>query len=681
MPSSPAAAELLAALAGPGAKLKDDQATAISALVDDAARVLVVQATGWGKSAVYFVATALLRAQGRGPTLLISPLLALMRDQIANARRIGIKAETINSSNIDDWDTVEAKLLAGEVDLLCISPERMASPGFRDDILPRLAASVGLVVIDECHCISLWGHDFRSDYRRVADLLALLGDVPVLACTATANRSVMVDVAEQLGSDPLVLRGSLDRPSLALSVVKLDPAGRLAYIDQLLSELPGSGIVYTLTVAETTKQAEFLASRGHHVVAYSSDSDPALRASIEADLKSNSLKAVVATSALGMGFDKPDLAFTIHLGAPSSVIALYQQVGRAGRALAHAEAILLPTSADRHIWEYFDSTAFPSKHMVDRVLTRLAASPDQPVSLATLEDTANLGRGRIESMLKILSVEGAVTRVRGGWQATFQPWTYDQPRYDRVASARKAEQAAMLAYLDTSTCRMAYLRHELDDTAIVPCGRCDNCTGHCRPLTYDPTPARDFLRTCDNPLAPRKAWVRTTDPATPTGLIPAALRAEFGRALSIPGDGAYADVVAQALAAGELTDELVTGFFAMLRRWDWATRPTWVTYVPQSSSTLVADLAARIATAGKLTLQPTLARIAPRPPQADQANSAHQLANVFGAFTLTPDPLPSGPVLLIDDTTLSGWTRTVVTALLRSAGSGPVLPAVLSAAR
>ncbi|OWY59002.1 recombinase RecQ, partial [cyanobacterium TDX16] len=170
----------------------------------------MVQRTGWGKSAVYFLATRLLRERGAGPTLLVSPLLALMRNQIDAARRVGVDAVTINSDNLDEWDEIERRALAGEVDLLLVSPERLNNPRFRSQVLERLVASVGLLVVDEVHCISDWGHDFRPDYRRIAHLLqALPADLPVLGCTATANDRVVADVAEQLGEGLLVQRGPL----------------------------------------------------------------------------------------------------------------------------------------------------------------------------------------------------------------------------------------------------------------------------------------------------------------------------------------------------------------------------------------------------------------------------------------------------------------------------------------
>ncbi|MDX6371207.1 MAG: ATP-dependent helicase RecQ, partial [Nocardioidaceae bacterium] len=325
-----AEAHLRALVGSEDAELREDQWRAIEALAVGHQRALVVQRTGWGKSAVYFVATLLLRAEGAGPTVIVSPLLALMRNQIAAAERAGIRAVTINSTNTESWEPIHDQIRAGEIDVLLVSPERLNNPGFRDEVLPRLAATCGLLVVDEAHCISDWGHDFRPDYRRIRTLLADLPDgIPVLATTATANARVTDDVAEQLGTDVLVLRGSLDRESLRLGVVRLKTAEqRLAWLADHLAEQPGVGIVYCLTVAATQEIADYLRSRGHDVAAYSGQTEATERLALEQRLASGQVKALVATSALGMGFDAA-LGFVVNMGAPQSPVAYYQQVGRA----------------------------------------------------------------------------------------------------------------------------------------------------------------------------------------------------------------------------------------------------------------------------------------------------------------------------------------------------------------
>ena len=441
------------------ADFHDGQFEAIEALVDGRRRALVVQRTGWGKSAVYFVATLLLRRRGAGPTVLVSPLLALMRDQIAAAQRAGVRAVAINSTNAHEWSDVLAQLDRDEVDVLLVSPERLNNPSFRDEQLPQLVPRIGLLVVDEAHCISDWGHDFRPDYRRLRDLIARIpAGVPVLATTATANSRVVADVAEQLGAldqsggapEVLIIRGPLARTSLRLGVLRLpDAPSRLAWLISHLGDLPGSGIIYTLTVAAANDTARLLRDRGYEVRAYTGQTDPDEREESEALLKDNRVKALVATSALGMGFDKPDLGFVVHLGAPSSPVSYYQQVGRAGRATASADVLLLPGVEDRDIWHYFATASMPDRERAERVLSALSAS-GAPLSTPSLEAMVDIRRTPLELLLKVLDVDGAVARVQGGWIATGRSWTYDEDRYGRIAAERIAEQQHMIEYEETA---------------------------------------------------------------------------------------------------------------------------------------------------------------------------------------------------------------------------------------
>jgi ATP-dependent DNA helicase RecQ len=672
---------LLSVLAGPDAVLRDDQLAAVQALVVQRRRVVVVKRTGWGKSAVYFLATRLLRDAGAGPTLLVSPLLSLMRDQIAKAEGIGIRAATINSTNVEDWRQIEAELGAGQVDLLLISPERLNNPKFRDQVLPDLSGRIGLLVIDEAHCISDWGHDFRPDYRRLVRVLDDLGeDVPVLACTATANERVMADVAEQLGAEPRLYRGALDRDSLLLSVLRLPAqAERLAWLAEHLPGLPGSGIVYCLTVGDAERVAAWLGANAIDARAYSGRTDPEERLAVEDALRDNRVKVVAATSALGMGFDKPDLAFVVHFQSPDSPVTYYQQIGRAGRALDRAEVVLLCGAEDRAIWEWFASTAFPPREQVAAVLGALEAA-GEPISTAHLEEVANLSRSRLELMLKVLDVDGAVRRVSRGWERTETPWTYDADRHARVAAARAAEQRAMLDYATTDQCLMAFLRAQLDDLDPTPCGRCANCTdGSTFSTAVDPGLAAEaarFLAGQDLTLTPRLQWPHGIPGLR--GRIPEELRVEPGRALATLGGPGWGPVVRDLLAAdGPVPDEVVDAVVRVLARWDWRERPAWVSFVPsRRHPKLVEDLAARIAEVGRLPLHRVLERARASPPQIEMANSAHQCRNVHGAFALGA-PVPPGPVLLVDDAADSKWTLTIVGALLREAGAGPVHPLVL----
>lgn len=688
------AEERLRALAGDHARLRDDQWAAIRALVVDRRRVLVVQRTGWGKSAVYFVATALLRELGEGPTVIVSPLLALMRNQISAAERAGIRAVTINSANPEAWEEIYGQVADGMVDVLLVSPERLNNPDFRDNVLPELAESAGLVVVDEAHCISDWGHDFRPDYRRLATLFEELPPgIPVLATTATANARVTRDVAEQLrppaglhpdATDTLVLRGPLERDSLHLGVVRLPTAEqRLAWLSQTLHELPGSGIVYTLTVAAAHEIAAHLREQGHEVAAYSGQSDPAERLAAEEALLNNKIKALVATSALGMGFDKPDLGFVVHVGAPQSPVAYYQQVGRAGRGVERAEVILLPGAEDRDIWAYFSSLAFPPEPVVRATLQAL--EEHGTLSTQALETRVDLSRSRLEMMLKVLDVEGAVRRVKGGWQATGEPWAYDSERYSRIAAERRAEQEAMLGYLTTTECREQYLRARLDDDTARPCGRCDNCTGRHRSADIAAPAVESARRSLTRPgvtVEPRRQW--------PTGLpdlsgrIKPELGAEQGRALGRLTDIGWGNRLRELFAAadGPIADDMFKAVIQVLSAWEWGERPVAVVNVPSATRpVLVRSFAERLAQVGRLTHLGELGYRAGPPGQ--QFNSAKRVQAVRATLAMPKDlgvavSQCGGPVLLVDDRIDTGWTMTLGAALIRHAGAPAVLPLALA---
>jgi ATP-dependent DNA helicase RecQ len=681
----------------PEASFRDGQWEAVEALVAQRKRVLVVQRTGWGKSAVYFVATALRRSEGAGPTLIVSPLLALMRDQVAAAARAGVRAVTMNSANAEDWPQVAAALGADEVDVLLVSPERLNNPRFRSEQLPALAARCGLLVVDEAHCVSDWGHDFRPDYRRIRDLLARLSqDTPVLATTATANARVVHDVADQLGAGGhpvLTVRGGLARDSLRLGVLRLPSAEqRLAWLVAHLADLPGSGIVYTLTVAAADDLAALLRTAGHDVLAYTGRTDPAERQTAEDSLRHNQVKALVATSALGMGFDKPDLGFVVHVGAPSSPIAYYQQVGRAGRATERADVLLLPGAEDRDIWRYFASTSMPRQEQADAVLAALGAS-GSTMSTAALESVVDIRRTRLELLLKVLDVEGAVTRVPGGWTSTGAGWAYDGERYERVARARDREQQLMLDYEATTGCRMAFLQEALDDETARPCGRCDRCAG----VWYDVTvpeqavvQADAQLRRAGVELAPRSRWpggmARLGVPVS--GAIDPAERAATGRAIARLTDLGWGQRLRTLLDGPDepVGDEVVQACIGVLRDWDWARRPAAVVAMPsRRHGRLVRSVAEAISTAGRLPLLGALDLVDGGPTGERGGNSAFRLAGVWERLRVGPDLARElgrldGPVLLVDDLADSRWTLTVAAHELRRAGAEEVLPLTLALA-
>src|SRR3954454_1891930 len=689
----PASADdLLRALAGPDARFRELQREAIEDLVVERRRVLCVQRTGWGKSAVYFIATAMLRAAGEGPTLLISPLLALMRNQIDAAERLGLRAHTVNSTNRDDWEFVRDLIERDEVDLLLISPERLNNRRFRESMLPLFARRVGLLVIDEAHCVSDWGHDFRPDYRRIRDALEQLRPgAAVLCTTATANDRVVADVIEQLGageSDATQLRtyrGELARSSLRLEVVTLpSQAERLAWLARWLPEMPGSGIVYCLTKRDTESVAAWLNGRGVSAVAYSGEVDDATRVEVERRLLANDVKALVPTSALGMGYDKPDLGFVVHYQAPGSAIAYYQQVGRAGRALAEAHAVLLRGLEDRDIQDYFIASAFPEREKAEAVV-EMIASAEQPVRLGELAAAVNLGQARMTAMLKVLDVEGAVTQDGSGWVRTGEHWAYDARRYQTVTALRRREQDAMERYgLAEGGCLMRALQVELDDPLAEDCGRCAACAGPRfgegvdRSLVVE---AQEHLRSRPLELEPRKRW----PPMAGAGA--SAIRADrqlrVGRALARSGDGGWDPLVRAARFGGpasHFADELVRACVRVVDQWGPEPFPEWVCGVPSlRRPELVPDFARRLAGARGLPCFELVARVGDGAPQREMENSSQQALNLRDQFSVVAAP-PVSAGLLVDDLWFSGWTMATIGALLREAGAGPVHPLVLSLA-
>jgi len=664
------------------AEFRPGQLEAIHDVVVDRARALCVQRTGWGKSAVYFVATALLREAGAGPTLIVSPLLALMRNQIAAAQRLGLRAHTINSTNREEWDEVRQQLAANTIDLLLISPERLNNPRFRDGMLPLFAASVGLLVIDEAHCISDWGHDFRPDYRRVKDMLdALPPQVAVLGTTATANDRVVGDVLEQLsttGGEPLrSYRGPLARTSLRLEVLELPaPAQRLAWLVEHLPELPGSGIVYTLTKRDAEQVATFLSANGVPALAYSGEQETDDRIATEERLLRNEIKAVVATSALGMGYDKKDLTFVVHYQAPGSVVAYYQQVGRAGRGVDHADIVLLRGGEDRRIQDFFIEQAFPARERVTTVLDELRAAGDDGRSTREIMAVVNLGMGRIEAMLKILDVEGAVRRDGSRWHAIADAdWVYDAERYAQVTALRRAEQAAMAAFGSDRRCLMRTLQEQLDDPDAQDCGRCSVCTAPRFARPPDPALVERAVRHLRSRPLELEVKKQAPDAGGTMRKIPLDARVEPGWALARFGDGGWWPAVERALASGEFDHELIVALADILR--GSSTDVAWVTAVPSVRLGAVPVILARrlAAELGAAQLE-LVRRTEDRPPQREMANAAQQVANVRGAFTVIAPP-PPGIGVLLDDRRNSGWTLAMVGGQLRRAGAQAVVPLAL----
>ncbi len=684
------AGRVVHAIAGADATPRHDQIEAVCGLLVDGRRTLVVQRTGWGKSAVYWIAAKAVREAGGGLVLVVSPLLALMRNQVESAKAAGLRAGTLNSSNVDDWSQIERDVLSNKLDILFISPERLANPQFARRVFAVIKDRLGLLVIDEAHCISSWGHDFRPDYQRIAGLLMANPHLPVLCTTATANKRVTSDVAKQLGDDTFVLRGQLARDSLHLSVVTdLASAQHYAWVSEALHMLPGSGIVYTLTVEKVKRLTEFLQAQGHNVAAYYGEVATEDRLRIEDALMRNEIKAVVATSALGMGYDKPDLAFCLHVGCPGSPIDYYQQVGRAGRALDSATvALITDQKADRRIWEWFATSNVPKQAEVDSII-RFVRAQSGDIKVTAIAAAAAVSRPRAELLLKILAVEGAVERMDEGWRAVDTNWVFDAARYEELVRARRAESSRMAEYASASRCLETQLRIALDDDVepAFMCGRCSVCTGALphgltsKPSKANIVTAQQFLRGVEHPIETRKRWSPgLTIPSLElrnTTITSAQLSLE-GRALAYGDDAAWGEAIDAVRFDGELSDELADGIREMLQRWRVmrVTPSTVVVAVPSSRRPrLVASLAACVA---RELGVPVVDALSVLPPSGTRGSATARPGEMAARIAVLPGArIVDERVLLVDDTTLTRWTLTIAGALLRHAGALSVAPLVL----
>ncbi|HET7694105.1 MAG TPA: RecQ family ATP-dependent DNA helicase [Vicinamibacterales bacterium] len=678
------AEQLLHAMLGPGAAFREGQLEGIVTTVDMRARTLVVQRTGWGKSLVYFIAAKILRERGLGPTFLISPLLSLMRNQVEAAECIGIRAVRLDSENATAWNEIDQQLEADAIDVLLVSPERLANQRFQTRTMPAIARGIGMLVVDEAHCISDWGHDFRPDYRRIVRIIqGLPATVPVLATTATANDRVVNDIRAQLGPELRVLRGSLTRETLHLQTIELaGQAERMAWLAEHLPDLPGSGIVYCLTTTDCERVAEWLQSKGVNAVAYHAQLGAGVdRGILEQRLLHNDVKALVASVALGMGFDKPDLGFVIHFQRPGSLIAYYQQIGRAGRAVPEAYAILLSGREDDDIQDYFIRSAFPHAGELKAVLE--AVETADAVGVGDLERLVNMRRRRLDQSLKLLEVDGAIGREGSRYFRTVNPWQPDEERTARVTAARREELKAIQAFVTSRECLMQSVARSLDDHLAAPCGRCSVCRGPLLRVDVAPGLVQEaiaFLQRSHRPIEPRKRWPADRE-LQRTGAVPEEDRASEGRALSVWGDAGWAALVRRGkYGTGRFDDGLVRAAAEMVREhWRPQPAPEWVAAVPsRRRPSLVPEVAARLADALGLPFVDALRRVRDSEEQRTMENSARQMANVAGAFEAVTEVVRAGPVLLVDDMVDSRWTFTECAMILRRAGSGLVYPLALA---
>jgi ATP-dependent DNA helicase RecQ len=675
-----AALAILREAFGPQAEFKDGQMEAVLSTCESGSRTLVVQRTGWGKSVVYFTATRVLRSRGAGPTLLISPLLSLMRNQVESARRFGVRSATLNSSNRDEWDSITDDLLADNLDLLLISPERLGNEKFRESVLKPIEPKLGLLVIDEAHCISDWGHDFRPDYRRILlTVERLQSTTPILATTATANDRVVEDVRDQLGAGLNVIRGPLMRESLRLRSFHLgSQAERLAIISQFVPKLPGTGIIYALTVNDARRVAQWLKLNGVEAEDYHADHSPEHREYLEKAFLDNQLKCLVATTALGMGYDKPDVGWIIHFQRPGSIIAYYQQIGRAGRALDKAEVVLLEGVEDDEINEHFIAAAFPPAECFSEILELLEKGPRKTLSIVS---QLNYRKGQVDKALSLLEVHGVLTTSPKGFHLSGKPWEHAQLRAGEIGQLRRSEVEQMREFGRTKECRMLFLARALDDHGTQdPCGRCDNCRELAHPKAdhESVTRAISFLRQDRQPILPKKMYPPGFAGDGPKK-IPEHLLPMKGVAISVYNDAGWGRLVREGkYESGGFSSDLLQPSLTAIRELE--AMPEWLTWVPSKSRPeLVEQFAHSLARELGVEAVCAVQKASDNHPQKLMQNSSKQLGNVWESFEVTQ--FRPGVCLLVDDVVDSGWTLTAIAMRLREKGSGPVIPFALASAR
>lgn len=679
---------LLHQMLGADKNFRPGQWEAIEAVAIKKQRALVVQRTGWGKSLVYFLATKLLREKGAGPTLLISPLLSLIRNQINMAGKIGIRAYTLNSTNHAEWAEVEEALGKDKCDLMLISPERLNNEHFLRQVLPQISGRIGLFVVDEAHCISDWGHDFRPDYRRIGQILqSLLKEIPVLGTTATANQRVVSDIQAQFGSELIILRGSLARESLRLQNLHVGSrAERLAWLAENLPKFKGSGIIYCQTVHDTQRITRWLKYKGFNAEAYHAQDESEInRPELETAFIENKINILVATVALGMGFDKPDISFVIHFQRPESVIAYYQQVGRAGRANERAYGILLCGEDDEDIQKFLINNSVPSNKAFESILTTIPK--DRRINIHHIVQRVNSTPGMIQRVLMLLEVDGVIGKTREGNDFFYyhlgKDWHPDDQRIKQFTDLRRKEWYEINCYVHHHGCLMEFLQKALSDHTAQKCGHCANCQN--KGFSSEVSPqlvieAEDFLKECLILIKPKEK--------VPAGLfrngriIPVNFRNVPGQSLSYYGDVGWGKMVKLGkYQMNHFPDELViAAAHLILNRWKPDPFPQWATAIPsRRHPSLVPNMAQRIASQLGIPFHPVLERCKEAPEQKTMQNEVMQINNVLDTLAIRRT-VPNGPVLLIDDIIDSGWTLTMAGYLLRKNGSGLVYPFTLAQA-
>lgn len=680
---------LLQEMVGIDAKFHDGQWEAIDSALNNK-RTLVVQRTGWGKSVVYFIASKILNETRGGVTILISPLLSLMRNQIEAAKKIGVRAVTINSENEKNWSEIETILTNSLCDIILIAPERLANKDFMNRVIPAIKGGPNMIVIDEAHCISDWGHDFRPNYSKIVNVLQTLPpNIPVIATTATANDRVVEDIKRQLGNNIALVKGPLMRESLNIQVIKLKTqARRMAWILENINKIHGSGIIYCSTTRDCNILAEWLQTNGVNALPYhgklSSNNDEKrfLREERERLLIENNVKVLVSTVALGMGFDKGDISFVIHYQAPGNIIRYYQEIGRAGRKLRNAYAILLVGEEDREINEYFIKSSFPKREELEEIL-HLIENSLLGLSINELGALVNMTNKSIKRCIQLLELHGIVVKNGSKYTRTLNEYEYSNFRVEAILETRYRELDFMDKYINTNECYMKCIANELDDTTCGNCGKCCNCIEkkHFQESVSEANiqRAEDFIKSRIIKIKVNKKWPAGVVASTGK-YIPKEELNEVGRVLSNYGDSGWGKIVEEDKYTNNyFRNELVDATINLIiNKWKEADKFDYVAAVPSlRRPKLVKDFAERVAEKLNIPFIDVIQKPSETPEQKTMENSNMQCKNAYNGFIVNRD-INSGNVLLIDDMVDSGWTLTVCGSLLKRNGAIKVFPYALA---
>jgi ATP-dependent DNA helicase RecQ len=669
-------------LYGEHAEFRDGQLEAILSVISGN-RTLVVQKTGWGKSLVYFLATKIMREESSGVTIVISPLLSLMNNQQESAAKIGLKTTFINYTIKGDTRTeVIENLIKNKFDVLFITPETLLSEEIQSKLIPFL--KVGLLVVDEAHCISDWGHDFRLDYTKLIRVIKNLPpNIPILATTATANDRVIEDIKSQFGNDVEIIRGDLTRESIHIQVIELEnQADRYAWIVENIHKMPGSGIIYCLTVSSCNHLAEYLIKSGINAYSYHADLDEEEAAVREKMLQNNQIKVLVATVKLGMGYDKDDIGFVIHFQKPGNVVSYYQQIGRAGRNIPVSYAILLCGKEDDDINNYFIESAFPSIDEMSRIIDILKQNGGMGKTYILRE--LNIKYNRLEKALGFLEKYGDIYYDGGKYYKTSRAFVPNIQLIEKITAIRRRELMTMNEYIKITDCYMQYIARKLDDHNAKKCCKCANCI-EIKEFSNiinerNVSNARAFIKNKIMMLDHRRQWANglKVDNAL---RIPDLCQSEDIICLSSYGDSGWGTIVRDGkYRHGRFDDILVE---ATVKIWKEKIAEYDIKYVVPVPSlrhpVLVPDFARRVAEKLEIKYVEAISKNLDVPAQKNMENSFFQCKNTIGCFKV--NATVSGNILLIDDMVDSKWTLTSCAYILRKSSGGKVYPFALANTR